>query len=124
MARDQKDHYYRKAKEEGYRARSAYKLKQINDKFHIIRKGSRVLDLGAAPGGWLQVAKELSGGVVVGVDLERIEPLEGIVTIQGTSRGGDTGADRGCSRRAGGRGDIGCSSEPPQGYGMWITPDR
>ncbi len=84
MARDQKDHYYWKAKDEGYRARSAYKLKQINEKFHLIRKGDFVVDLGAAPGGWLQVARELSGkeGKVVGVDLEQIEPIPGVVTFQ------------------------------------------
>jgi 23S rRNA (uridine2552-2'-O)-methyltransferase len=82
MARNQKDHYYRKAKEEGYRARSAYKLLQINEKFHLIKKGDRVVDLGAAPGGWLQVAKELSGGIVVGVDLEDILPIPGVLTFQ------------------------------------------
>lgn len=82
MARDQKDYYYRKAKEEGYRARSAYKLQQINGKFHIIRRGDAVVDLGAAPGGWLQVAKQLSGGPVIGVDLEAIEPIPGVTTIQ------------------------------------------
>jgi 23S rRNA (uridine2552-2'-O)-methyltransferase len=84
MARDQKDHYYRKAKEEGYRARSAYKLKQINEKFHLIKKGDFIVDLGAAPGGWLQVARELSGkeGKVVGVDLEKIEPIPGVITFQ------------------------------------------
>jgi 23S rRNA (uridine2552-2'-O)-methyltransferase len=82
MARDQKDHYYRKAKEHGYRARSAFKLLQINQKFHLIKKGDSVLDLGAAPGGWLQVAKQLSGGRVVGVDLEEIEPISGVVTVQ------------------------------------------
>ncbi|NYT02526.1 MAG: TRAM domain-containing protein [Methanosarcinales archaeon] len=82
MARDQKDYYYRKAKEEGYRARSAYKLQQINSKFHIIKKGDAVVDLGAAPGGWLQVARQLSGDMVVGVDLEPIEPIPGVTTIQ------------------------------------------
>jgi 23S rRNA (uridine2552-2'-O)-methyltransferase len=82
MARDQRDHYYRLAKEEGYRARSAYKLLQINEKFHIIKRGDRVVDLGAAPGGWLQVAAKLSGGIVVGVDIEEILPIPGVVTIQ------------------------------------------
>jgi 23S rRNA (uridine2552-2'-O)-methyltransferase len=82
MARNQKDHYYRKAKEEGYRARSAYKLLQINEKFHLIKKGDSVVDLGAAPGGWLQVAKELSGGTVIGVDLEKIDPIPGVLTFQ------------------------------------------
>ena len=70
------------AKEEGYRARSAYKLMQINQKFHIIRKGASVVDLGAAPGGWLQVAKDLSGGKVVGVDIESISSIPGVVTIK------------------------------------------
>jgi 23S rRNA (uridine2552-2'-O)-methyltransferase len=82
MARNQKDHYYRMAKMEGYRARSAYKLLQINEKFHLIKKGDSVVDLGAAPGGWLQVAKELSGGTVVGVDLEKIAPIPGVLTFQ------------------------------------------
>ena len=82
MARNQKDHYYRLAKKEGYRARSAYKLLQINEKFHLIRKGDSVVDLGAAPGGWLQVAKELSGGTVVGVDLEKIAPIPGVLTFK------------------------------------------
>ena len=82
MARDQRDHYYRLAKEEGYRARSAYKLLQINEKFHIIKRGDAVVDLGAAPGGWLQVAAKLSGGIVVGVDIEEILPIPGVVTIQ------------------------------------------
>jgi len=70
------------AKEEGYRARSAYKLLQMNEKFHIIKKGDCVVDLGAAPGGWLQVAREISGGKVVGVDLEEIEALPGVTTFQ------------------------------------------
>ena len=82
MARDQKDHYYRLAKEEGYRARSAYKLLQINEKFHVIKRGDSVLDLGAAPGGWLQVAAKLSGGKIVGVDLEGIAPIPGVKTFQ------------------------------------------
>jgi 23S rRNA (uridine2552-2'-O)-methyltransferase len=84
MARDQRDYYYRRAKEEGYRARSAYKLLQINEKFHLIKKGDSVVDLGAAPGGWLQVAHQLTGkeGKVVGVDLEPIEPIQGVVTFQ------------------------------------------
>lgn len=82
MARDQRDHYYRLAKEEGYRARSAYKLLQINEKFHIIKRDDSVVDLGAAPGGWLQVAAKLSGGMIVGVDLESIAAIPGVRTFQ------------------------------------------
>lgn len=83
MARDQRDNYYYNAKKDGYRSRASYKLKQINTKFEIISKGHTVVDLGAAPGGWLQVAKELSGGIVVGVDLQRIAPIDGVQTIRG-----------------------------------------
>lgn len=67
----------------GYRSRAAFKLKFINEKYYIIKKGDTVVDLGAAPGGWLQVAKELSGGTVIGVDLLKIEPIEGVITIKG-----------------------------------------
>jgi 23S rRNA (uridine2552-2'-O)-methyltransferase len=55
---------------------------QINEKFHIIKKGNSVVDLGAAPGGWLQVAQKLSGGKIVGIDLEPTEPVPGTVTFR------------------------------------------
>ncbi len=86
MPRDRRDYFYRKAKEEGYRSRAAFKLKQINEKFNLIKKGDAVVDLGAAPGGWLQVAKELSEGKVVGVDILPIEEIEGVETIRGDIR--------------------------------------
>lgn len=82
-----KEFYYRKAKREEYRSRASYKLKQLNQKFRLIKKGDRLLDLGAAPGGWMQVAGEIVGekGTVVGVDLESIKPFEktNIHPIQG-----------------------------------------
>ncbi|MCX9082642.1 MAG: 23S rRNA (uridine(2552)-2'-O)-methyltransferase [Candidatus Methanoperedens sp.] len=86
MPRDRRDFFYKKAKDEGYRSRASYKLKQINEKFQIIKKGDTVVDLGAAPGGWLQVAKELSGGIVVGVDILAIEEIEGVDLIKGDIR--------------------------------------
>ncbi|MEK6940685.1 MAG: RlmE family RNA methyltransferase [Nanoarchaeota archaeon] len=66
-----KDYYTKKAREEGYPARSAYKLKQVNKKFRIIRNKDRVLDLGCSPGGWSKVALECVGneGAVIGVDI-------------------------------------------------------
>jgi len=66
------------AKEEGYRSRAAYKLKQMDERFHFFRGARYVLDIGAAPGGWLQVVSEAvgEGGLVVGVDLRPIEYLE------------------------------------------------
>ncbi len=83
MARDRRDKYYWKAKDEGYRSRASYKLFQINEKHHVIKEGDTVVDLGAAPGGWLEVAKEISGGRIVGVDLRKISPIEGVETIVG-----------------------------------------
>ncbi|MFC7018625.1 MULTISPECIES: RlmE family RNA methyltransferase [Haloarcula] len=73
-----KDDYYNRAKQEGYRARSAYKLKQLDETAGLLGEGRTVVDLGAAPGGWLQVAAEGVGerGTVVGVDRQRIDPLE------------------------------------------------
>lgn len=70
--------YYKMAKKESYHSRASYKLLQLNNKFKIIKKGDFVLDLGAAPGGWSQVALEKVGeeGLVVGVDLQRIKPME------------------------------------------------
>ena len=72
-----RDYYYRKAKEEKYRSRAAYKLFQAVEKYHFIRNGDVVIDLGAAPGGWVQAARKIVGnkGFVVGVDLKPIEPF-------------------------------------------------
>jgi len=80
-----REHFYKEAKRVGYRARSAFKLKQIQKKFRIIQEGDTVLDLGAAPGGWSQIAKELVGekGTVIGIDLLPIEPISGVIFLQG-----------------------------------------
>ena len=82
-----RDPYLRMAKEQGYRSRAAFKLKEIHKRFSIFKDAKVVLDLGAAPGGWLQVASELVGkeGLVVGVDLKSIKPLglENMKTLVG-----------------------------------------
>jgi 23S rRNA (uridine2552-2'-O)-methyltransferase len=79
-----KEHFYKEAKRVGYRARSSFKLLQIQKKFNIIKRGDTVVDLGAAPGGWSQVAKEIVGenGKVIGVDLMQIRPLFGVTFLQ------------------------------------------
>jgi 23S rRNA (uridine2552-2'-O)-methyltransferase len=79
------DPYFRQAKQEGYRARSAYKLLQIQEKFHIIRRGNVVVDLGAAPGSWSQVLVKLVGskGRVIALDLQEMEPMPGVTCLQG-----------------------------------------
>jgi len=73
-----KDYYYRLAKKEGFRSRAAYKLIQIQEKYRFIKRGDVVVDLGAAPGGWLQVSRKIVGedGFVLGVDVKPIKPLE------------------------------------------------
>jgi 23S rRNA (uridine2552-2'-O)-methyltransferase len=75
MAYNPRDSYYKKAKQEGYRSRAAYKLLELQQRFRLMKPGDLVVDLGAAPGGWLQVAAKLVGpsGRVVGVDLQRID---------------------------------------------------
>jgi 23S rRNA (uridine2552-2'-O)-methyltransferase len=86
-----KDSFYEKAKKEGYRARSAYKLIEIQRRFQAIKNGDRVLDLGAAPGGWLQVISKETGakGLVIGIDLAPVAPLNqgNVVTITSDIRG-------------------------------------
>ena len=80
-----REHFYKEAKRVGYRARSAFKLEQIQKKFKIMREGDTVIDLGAAPGGWSQVAKETVGetGTVIGIDLSRVQPINGVTFLQG-----------------------------------------
>ncbi len=91
-----KDTFYKKAKKEGYRARSAYKLEEISRRFRLIKKGDRVLDLGAAPGSWMQVESALvgPGGRVAGLDILPIEPLAApnVVLMQADIREMDVGA--------------------------------
>jgi len=77
-AQERHDHFFREAQRQGYLARSAFKLLEIQKKFRLIKKGHRVLDLGCAPGAWLQVACQSigpssSGGIAVGIDLTPID---------------------------------------------------
>jgi len=77
MSYNPQDRYFKKAKNEGYRSRAAYKLLELQQRYRILRPGDAVVDLGAAPGGWLQVAAKIVGpkGKIVGVDLQAIEPF-------------------------------------------------
>ena len=86
------DPFFRKAKQEGLRARSAYKLEEINARFHILKPGAVVLDLGAAPGSWSQVAARIVGkeGKVVAVDLQPMSAIFGVQIIQGDILGPQT----------------------------------
>ncbi len=86
LERQLNDPYVARAKREGYRSRAAYKLIEIDDKFKILKPGAKVIDLGAAPGGWSQVAvqrvKAGEGGRVVAIDLLEMEPLPNVEFMQ------------------------------------------
>jgi 23S rRNA (uridine2552-2'-O)-methyltransferase len=87
MGYNPQDSYYKKAKQAGYRSRAAYKLLELQQRFRLMRPGVVVVDLGAAPGGWLQVAAKFVGqsGKVIGIDLQPIETLReaNIIFFQG-----------------------------------------
>ncbi len=84
MKERKRDYYYLKAKREHYRSRAAFKLMQLQDKFSFMFKGMKCVDLGAAPGGWLQVEKEIAGknGTVVGVDIAPLKELDGVTALR------------------------------------------
>jgi 23S rRNA (uridine2552-2'-O)-methyltransferase len=82
LERQLNDPYVSEAKRQGYRSRAAFKLLQLDERFHLLKPGARVVDLGAAPGGWTQVAvagvkAETGKGRVVGIDLQEMEPVPG-----------------------------------------------
>jgi len=78
-----RDKVYLRAKHEGFRSRASYKLIEIQKKFEVIRRDDNIIDLGAAPGSWLQVLRTLTDGRVLGIDLNPIAAIEGIETIEG-----------------------------------------
>ena len=115
-----KDYYYKKAKAEDYRSRAAFKLKQLNEKFRLIKRGDRVLDLGAAPGGWMQVTREIVGreGFVVGVDIEHIQDfgVENLKAIRGDFTKGETVDE---IKAALPKADVVISDASPDISGVW-----
>jgi 23S rRNA (uridine2552-2'-O)-methyltransferase len=80
LERQLNDPYVHAAKSKGYRSRAAFKLIELDSKFHFLKKGARVLDLGAAPGGWTQVAAQRIGetGHIVAIDILEMEPMPGV----------------------------------------------
>ena len=83
LRRQLNDPYVVAAKQQGWRSRAAFKLLELDDRFHIIQRDARVLDLGAAPGGWTQVAIRRGAGSVVGVDLLPMDPIPGASLLLG-----------------------------------------
>src|SRR4051812_22418178 len=82
------DEYVRRARKEGYRSRAAYKLIEIDARDKLLRPGMVIVDLGAAPGGWSQVARDKAGpkGMVLALDLLDMPPLQGVTAIRGDFR--------------------------------------
>ena len=88
LIRQLNDPYVAEAKRQGYRSRAAFKLQQLDERFHLLRRSARVVDLGCAPGGWSQIAAEHigAGGAVVGVDLSVTDSLPGVILLHGDFR--------------------------------------
>jgi len=88
LDRQLSDPFVKRAQEQGFRSRAVFKLLEIQEKDHLLRPGMRVLDLGAAPGGWSQIAARLVGpqGRVLALDLLALEPIQGVTVIQGDFR--------------------------------------
>jgi 23S rRNA (uridine2552-2'-O)-methyltransferase len=120
-----RDPYIRQARSQGYRARSAFKLKQLQNRFHIVRKGDVAVDLGAAPGGWTQVLVELvgDGGTVIGVDIRRIAAIPGARLLKGDLTHRETHERLAEELRAAGRDhvDVVLSDMSPDIGGSYVT---
>lgn len=119
LQRQLNDPYVTAAKVQGWRSRAAFKLIELNDKYKLIDKGARVVDLGAAPGGWSQVALASGASVVVGIDLLAIEPVSGATFIQGDFL--DDGADQQLIEMLGGKADLVLSDMAPNTSGHVAT---
>lgn len=94
LSRQLNDPYVREARRLGLRSRAAFKLMELDDRFGLLRGGQRIVDLGAAPGGWSQVAAERSGAgsggaVVVALDLQEMDPIAGVTVLEADMRGAE-----------------------------------
>ena len=83
-SRSYKDHFFKKAKVQGYRSRSAFKLIELNDKFKFLKNGIKLLDVGSFPGSWCQVAKEkIKNGKILGIDKKEVKAIQGVKFVRG-----------------------------------------
>jgi 23S rRNA (uridine2552-2'-O)-methyltransferase len=119
LADARRDQYRRLAKDQGYRARSAYKLLQINRSYNVLKKGDKVVDLGCAPGGWLQVAvKEVRpSGKVIGIDLKPVTPVVDAIILQGSIE--DSNVLSKIEGILGSKADVILSDLAPNVSGVW-----
>src|SRR5580698_4811277 len=119
LRRQLNDPYVVAARAQNYRSRAAFKLIELDDRYHLIRKGARVLDLGAAPGGWAQVAMQRGAACVVGVDLLPIIPVAGAEFIEGDFM--DEGMEARLTEMLGGKADLVLSDMAPNTTGHVAT---
>ncbi|MGY5852353.1 MAG: RlmE family RNA methyltransferase [Candidatus Thorarchaeota archaeon] len=113
-----KEHYYVSAKKHGYRARSAYKLRQIADKYRLLEGVDKVVELCSSPGGWTQVLKELDSGLqIVAVDLISMPPIDRVSFIQGDIT--DSNVIKQIEELTGGTADLVISDCAPNVTGNW-----
>ncbi|NPC64996.1 RlmE family RNA methyltransferase [Komagataeibacter sp. AV436] len=115
LQRQLNDPYVQAAQKQGWRSRAAFKLIELDDRFHLITPGTRVVDLGAAPGGWTQVAVKRGAAEVVGVDLLPVDPVPGATIIEGDFNDPDMPAR--LTERLGGRADVVMSDMAPNTTG-------
>jgi 23S rRNA (uridine2552-2'-O)-methyltransferase len=119
LARQLNDPYVVAAKQQGWRSRAAFKLLELDDRFHLIGKGARVVDLGAAPGGWTQVAVRRGAAAVLALDLLPVEPVPGAAVLQGDFNDPDMPAR--LTQALGGPADIVLSDMAPNTTGHAAT---
>jgi 23S rRNA (uridine2552-2'-O)-methyltransferase len=114
-----KDQYRKLAKENMYRSRSVYKLVQINKSHHILKEGMKVVDIGSAPGGWLQIASKIAGtrGTTIGIDLKEIAPIPNVITIVGNIENKDD--IHKLIQLINGKADVVLSDLAPNVSGLW-----
>jgi 23S rRNA (uridine2552-2'-O)-methyltransferase len=119
MSDARRDYYRNLAKITGYRSRSAYKLIQLDRSYGIFRPQYTVIDIGSAPGGWLQVAKQQVGvdGIVVGIDIAQVQPIEGVKFLRGSIV--DTRIISPVLKIVGRKADIVLSDLSPNMSGIW-----
>ena len=119
LSRQLNDPYVVAAKAQGWRSRAAFKLIELDERFHLIRPGMRVVDLGAAPGGWSQVVVKQGAASVVGVDLLPVDPIGGAVMLEGDFSEPDV-QDR-LVEMLGGKADLVLSDMAPNTTGHGAT---
>jgi 23S rRNA (uridine2552-2'-O)-methyltransferase len=119
LSRQLNDPYVVAAKAQGWRSRAAFKLIELDERFHLIRPGSRVVDLGAAPGGWSQVAVKQGAVSLVGVDLLPVDPIAGAVMLVGDFS--DVEVQDRLAEALGGKADLVLSDMAPNTTGHGAT---